>query len=344
MLKAAVIILNWNTRKYLEKFLWYVVENTSKDGVKIFVVDNGSDDDSVNYLETNYIDKIELIKLEKNYGFAEGYNKVIEDIQAEYLVLLNSDVEPSPNWIEPLIRLMDSDTLIGACMPKILSYDQRIFFEYAGAAGGFIDKYGYPFCRGRLFNSLENDYGQYDKVEEVFWASGACIMLRAPLYKLAGGLDNFFFLHMEEIDLCWRLKNRGYKIMCQPESVIYHLGGGTLPQGNSKKVFLNHRNNLFLLYKNLPLENRIKILSIRFLLDIIASFTYLFNGSFNSFFSVIKAHISFFYNKKRYNKFRSNEKKFIIKTTHREMYHRSIVFDYFIRRKYTFKSLRWLLN
>ena len=225
-----------------------------------------------------------------------------------------------------------------------MSYDQRMFFEYAGAAGGYIDKYGYPFCRGRLFNSVEADYGQYDKVTEVFWVSGACLMVRGPLFKIIGGLDSYYFAHMEEIDLCWRLKNRGYKIMCQPESVIFHIGGGTLPHGNAKKVFLNYRNNLFLLYKNLPDKGRIKILGIRIIFDIISSKTFLIKGSFRSYFSIMKAHFSFFRNLKRYNNFRKTEKKFITSVSHKEIYPGSIVYDYFIKKKYTFKSLRWILT
>lgn len=344
MLKLAIVILNWNTREYLEKFLSPVIQNSRMEGVKIYVADNGSSDDSVDYLEANYKDQIALIKFDRNYGFAGGYNRALEKIRAEYYLLLNSDVEPSPGWLKPLIELMDSDHLIAACVPKILSYENRVFFEYAGAAGGFIDKYGYPFCRGRLFDTLENDYGQYDKATEIFWASGACLMVRGALYKLAGGLDNYFFLHMEEIDLCWRLKNRGYKIMYQPGSTIYHMGGGTLPQGNPKKVFLNYRNNLFLLYKNLPAKGCFKIILTRMLLDDISSLRYLFKGSFRSFFSVKKAHFSFLWNMRRYNKFRSEEEKYIRNTTHREIYPGSIVYDYFIRKKYTFKSLRWLLK
>jgi len=234
MLKLAVVILNWNGRAFLERYLPSVIRYSKRNGVKVFVADNGSDDDSVAYLKIAF-PEAGIIQLDRNYGFAEGYNRALTQLEAEYFVLLNSDVEVTEGWLDPLIDVLDANPLIAACVPKILSDERRDLFEYAGAAGGFIDKYGYPFCQGRIFDSLETDYGQYDKSREIFWASGACMAVRGPLYKLAGGLDAEFFAHMEEIDLCWRLKNRGYQIVYVPESLVYHLGGGTLPQGNPKK-------------------------------------------------------------------------------------------------------------
>jgi len=344
MLKAAIVILNWNTRKHLERFVPAVIQHSDVEGVKIFVADNGSEDDSVQFLEENYPDKVGIIRLEKNYGYAEGYNRALHDLQSEYFILLNSDVEPSSNWLSPLFELMESDTMIAACMPKILSSEQREFFEYAGAAGGFIDKYGFPFCQGRMFNSLETDYGQYDKVKEIFWASGACMMVRGPLYKICGGLDQDFFAHMEEIDLCWRLKNRGYKIMFQPASTVYHLGGGTLPQDNPRKLFLNYRNNLYLLYKNLPEKKRCKIFLARLFLDKAATLRFFVSGKFGMGIAVIKAYYTFIMNFGKYKNFRKNEKRFITDPSHDEIYPGSIAIEFFLRKKYTFKSLRWLIH
>jgi GT2 family glycosyltransferase len=342
MIKVAVVILNWNTRELLEQFLPVVLRNTVIDGVRIYVADNGSTDDSVGLLEENFSDTIGLIRLDKNYGFAEGYNRALKLIEAEYFVLLNTDVEPSPGWLSPLIATMESDNLIAACMPKIRSFNQKDFFEYAGAAGGFIDQYGYPFCQGRVFNSVETDYGQYEKSREIFWATGACLMIRGPLFKIIGGLDSYFFAHMEEIDLCWRLKNRGYRVRYNPESVVYHVGGGTLSKGNHRKTYLNFRNNLLVLYKNLPEGYKGSVIIRRLFLDSIASLHFIFKGSFSDFIAVIKAHISFYLNFKKYRKFRMEEKRFITKTWHKEIYPGSMVVEYFIRKKYTFKALKWL--
>ena len=341
MLKVAVVILNWNTRELLERFLPLVLKTSSTEGIKVFVADNGSTDDSVEFLKKNYHREIGIILLDRNYGFAEGYNRALTEIEAEYFVLLNSDVEPSPGWLAPLIDIMEADQFTAACMPKIKAYDKQDFFEYAGAAGGFIDKYGFTFCRGRLFHSIETDYGQYDEPASIFWATGACVMIRGPLFKIMGGLDPYFFAHMEEVDLCWRLKNRGYKIKFTPYSVVYHIGGGTLPHGSPGKTYLNFRNNLFLLYKNLPENSLISIILQRIILDILAALQFLITGEFSSFMAVIKAHVSFIKHYGRYKKFRKDEKKFITRITHKEVYNRSIVIDFFIRKKITYKSLRW---
>jgi GT2 family glycosyltransferase len=341
MLKVAVVILNWNGRAFLQRFLPSVAEHSNHPGVKVFVADNGSNDDSLVYLKTEF-PGISIIALDRNYGFAEGYNRSLSQLEAEYFVLLNSDVEVSRGWLAPLVELLDKNPLVAACMPKIMSAERKDLFEYAGAAGGFIDRYGYPFCQGRIFDSLETDYGQYNKSRDIFWASGACMMVRGPLYKLAGGLDKDFFAHMEEIDLCWRLKNRGYRIMVEPQSLVFHLGGGTLPQGNPRKTYLNFRNNLFLLYKNLPEEKLGKILFTRLILDGLSSFRFLIKASFGDFFAIFRAHLSFYKGYSAYKKFRKEEKKFINRSDHREIYPGSIVKQYFIKKNYTFQSLRWI--
>ncbi|MCB8999366.1 MAG: glycosyltransferase family 2 protein [Bacteroidales bacterium] len=340
MVKVAVVILNWNGSGFLQRYLPSVVEFSRQKVVKIIVADNGSTDDSIAFLKFSF-PEVEIISLEKNYGFAEGYNRALASVEAEYFCLLNSDVEVSRGWLDPLIELLDNNSLVAACMPKIISDERRDLFEYAGAAGGFIDKYGYPFCQGRIFDSLESDYGQYNKARDIFWASGACLFIRGPLYKLAGGLDKDFFAHMEEIDLCWRLKNRGYRIMYEPASVVYHLGGGTLPQGNPRKTYLNFRNNLFLLYKNLPGDILFKTLFIRMFLDGLSSLRFLSKASFGDFFAVLRAHFSFYRSFARYKAFRKEEKKFISRQTHREIYPGSIVKEYFWKKKYRFESLRW---
>ncbi len=341
MLKAAIVILNWNTKDLLAKFLPSVLKNSEMKDVKVFVADNGSEDDSVEFLEKNYINEIGIIKFNRNHGFCIAYNLAFQEITAEYFVLLNSDAEPAPGWLVPLLETMETDPMIAACMPKIKSFHQPDFFEYAGGAGGFIDIYGYPFCQGRIFNSVETDYGQYDNAREIFWATGACMIIRSALYKIAGGLDPFFFAHMEEIDLCWRLKNRGYKIMVNPRSVVYHIGGGTLSQSNPKKTYLNYRNNLFLLYKNLPRDYVGSVLITRFLLDIVSFLQYLFKGAIKDALAVPGAHISFLGKFRKYSSFRNEEKHFVIKTSHKEIYPRSIVVAYFLRKKYTFRSLNW---
>ncbi|MFT6210319.1 MAG: GT2 family glycosyltransferase, partial [Bacteroidia bacterium] len=252
-MRIAVVILNWNGKSFLEKFLPSVISNSQ--GATIYVADNASSDRSLEFVEKNFPTVIRIDN-GNNFGFAGGYNKALEDLNEEFFVLLNSDVEITPNWLQPVIALFDSDQQVAAIQPKILSYHDKTSFEYAGAAGGFIDKNGYPFCRGRIFESLETDNGQYDAVQEVFWATGACMFVRSKVYRELGGLDDDFFAHMEEIDLCWRTKRAGHKIMVQPKSIVYHVGGGTLPKSNPFKTFLNFRNGLELLAKNLP-KNRL---------------------------------------------------------------------------------------
>ena len=340
MHKIAIVILNWNGKDFLKEYLPSVIEHSKLEGVKVIVADNGSTDDSVSFMKRRFPDT-QIILLDKNYGFAHGYNLALSKIEAEYFILLNSDVRVSEGWLTPLIRTMNSDNLIAACMPKIRDINHPDFFEHAGAAGGYIDKHGYIFCKGRIFDSIENDFGQYDNSSEIFWATGACLMVRGPLFKILGGFDTRFFAHMEEIDLCWRLKNRGYKIMIAPESVVYHVGGGTLPKENPQKTYLNFRNNLLLLLKNLHPDYIGSILITRIFMDFLSGFRFLFKGAFKDIFAIIKAHFSF-YNAIKYCKdFRRKEVRFILGYNHKQIYPNSIVADYYVRKKYTFNSLKW---
>lgn len=291
MNKVAVVILNWNGQKFLEQFLPSVVNHS--DNARIIVADNNSTDNSIPFLKEHY-PTVELIELDHNFGFAGGYNNALKQVDSEYYVLLNSDVEVSKNWLTPMIELLDSDQSIAACQPKIKDYNNKECFEYAGASGGFIDKYGYPFCRGRIFDSLEKDNNQYDNIEEIFWASGASLFIRAKDYNNIGGLDEFFFAHMEEIDLCWRLKNQGKKIMVCPSSTVYHVGGGTLNKVNPHKTFLNFRNSLLTLHKNAPQKERFSIIFIRLLLDGLAGLKFIISGKPSHTWAIIRAHFSFY--------------------------------------------------
>lgn len=288
----AIVILNFNGRRYLEQFLPFVTANTCP-GAQIIIADNGSTDDSVAFLNERY-PTIRVIRLDRNFGFAGGYNAALKMVEADYYVLLNSDVEVGQGWMEPIIRLMESDPTIGACQPKIRMYADRASFEYAGAAGGWLDCLGYPFARGRIFDVCEKDEGQYDQTEPVFWASGAALFIRSRLYHELGGLEGFFFAHQEEIDLCWRLQLAGYKVYCCPGSVVYHVGGGTLPKGNERKVFLNFRNNLIMMAKCLPAEEWIWKIPLRFLLDSVSAWKSLFAGEAIYFWAILEAHLAFF--------------------------------------------------
>lgn len=333
-MKVAVVILNYNGKKFLEQFLPNVISNCDPTWSEIVVADNASTDDSVAFMRERF-PQIRLIENGSNGGFATGYNLALRQIEAQYYVLLNSDIEVSPHWLDPVVALMDSDTRIAACQPKILSYYHREQFEYAGASGGFIDKYGYPFCRGRVFQHLENDEGQYDAPMEVFWATGACMFVRADLYHSIGGLDDSFFAHMEEIDLCWRLKNDGYKVYCCPSSKVYHIGGGTLPKNSPRKTYLNFRNNLSLLVKNLP-ERRVKrTILYRIVLDWVAAFKFLVEGCPKDFGMVFKAHWDFY---KRLKSLHTKRKE----VGHRQVscvYQRNIVFESVVRGKNRYSEL-----
>jgi GT2 family glycosyltransferase len=330
---VAVVILNYNGKAFLEKFLPKVIEH-SKDDAEIIVADNASTDGSLAMMAANF-PKIRVIKNPANKGFSNGYNLALKQVQAEYFVLLNSDIAVTPNWINPLIEFMESDKQIAACQPKILDFYNQSLFEYAGAGGGFIDKYGYPFCRGRLFQSLEADTGQYDNPIEVFWASGACMFVRSSLFVEYGGFDDDFFAHMEEIDFCWRLKNAGYKIMYVPFSKVYHIGGGTLPKKSSHKTYLNFRNNLSLLYKNLPDRLLLYVIIARLFLDIAASLKFLIEGGLPDFFAVLRAHLHFYKKIPHLRKKRNKFKRYQVSG----IYKKNIAVRYFLLRKRKFSQL-----
>ena len=292
-MKVAVVILNWNGEAMLRRFLPTVVRY-SCDEAEIWVADNASDDASVQLLREHF-PSVRLIQLDKNYGFAEGYNRALAQIEAEYYVLLNSDVEVTHHWLTPLVEYMDAYPDVAACQPKLLSEANRDYFEYAGASGGFIDRYGYPFCRGRIFNTVEEDNGQYDYIIDILWATGACMLIRSADYREAHGLDGRFFAHNEEIDLCWRLRQRGRRIVCIPESAVYHVGGGTLPKSNPMKTFLNFRNNLTMLYKNLPDGELKGVMRVRRVLDYVAALKMLVaDRSWADFKAVVKARRAFY--------------------------------------------------
>ena len=288
MIKTAVVILNWNGEAMLRQFLPSVIACSRLEGTEIYVADNASTDASCEVVEKEF-PSVHLIRLDKNYGFADGYNYALQKIDAEYAVLLNSDVEVTEGWLQPMVDYLDTHPETVACQPKIRAYRHRNLFEYAGASGGFIDRYGYPFCRGRVFESVEEDKGQHDEVIPVFWATGAALMIRLDVYRNVGGLDGRFFAHMEEIDLCWRLRSRGREIVCIPQSTVYHVGGATLKKENPRKTFLNFRNNLVMLYKNLSDEELNKVMRIRTCLDYVAAFTFLLKGQLDNARAVMRA-------------------------------------------------------
>lgn len=292
MNKVAVIILNWNGEKLLREFLPSVIETTDTSIADVIVADNGSTDSSVELLRKEF-PQVKLLEFSENYGFAEGYNRAIKETNYPYTVLLNSDVATTKGWINVLYDYMESNPNVGACQPKIRAYTNKTHFEYAGAAGGFIDRNGYPYCRGRIFDTVEEDKGQYDEVMPIFWATGAALMVRSQLYINAGGLDKDFFAHMEEIDLCWRILLTGSEIMAVPQSVVYHLGGGSLPASNPRKTYLNFRNNLLMLHKNLPDATRGKKLFVRRLLDTIAWAKFMVTFDLKNANAILKAHRDF---------------------------------------------------
>jgi len=338
----AVVILNWNGLGMMKRYLPSVIEHTcsfgndsTDDHAFVVVADNGSTDGSVKWLNEQYPD-VEVLEFPVNYGFTGGYNRAFARIDADYYVLLNSDIEVKEGWLDPLFEFMEETPEAGICQPKILSDSNRGFFEYAGACGGFIDRYGYPFCRGRILSNIEDDKGQYDTPMEVFWASGACLMIRSSLYHHIGGLDEFFFAHMEEIDLCWRAKLLGYQVWCIPSSEVYHLGGGTLPNNSPKKLFLNYRNNLLLLYKNLPDSIRSSRIFARMILDGISAVIYLLTGKLSYFKAVRNAH-------KEYRKMKRDMDRspFEEEKNNAGYYPKSIVLKFFLSRgKVRFSSLK----
>jgi len=339
-IKIAIVILNWNGEKLFPRFLPSVIKFSSSKNIEIIIADNRSTDNSVNYLKENF-PGLKIIELKENYGFAEGYNQALNKIAADIFVLINSDVEVTENWISPCIKLFETDKKVTAVQPKILSYNQRDSFEYAGAAGGFIDKYGYPFCRGRILNRIEEDSAQYNHNSDIFWASGACMFVKASAFKQAGGFDADFWAHMEEIDLCWRFKSRGFKIKYQPESVVYHLGGGTLSYGSPQKIYLNFRNNLYMLFKNLPKFQFKRIFFTRMILDGIAAVKFILGFNFKEFRAVLKAHSDFYRNIGPLLKKRREIQKNVIIKEHAEIYSKNIMWKFFIERKRKFSELNF---
>jgi len=287
----AIVILNWNGKNYLEQFLPGVLQ-TGYNNLSVVVADNGSTDASVDWLKQNF-PAVRIIRFTENHGFARGYNLALEQVNAEYYLLLNSDVQVTAHFLNPMITLLESNPQIAACQPKILSFNHPHYFEYAGAAGGWMDHLCYPFAKGRVFDFTETDEGQYDDASFIFWASGAALFIRSRVFHDAGGFDPYFFAHQEEIDLCWRIQLMGYKISSCPQSVVYHVGGGTLPKGNSLKTYLNFRNNHIMMYKNLYGWRRVYVIFFRALLDGISAFKALFSGDGGYFVAVLSAHLSF---------------------------------------------------
>jgi GT2 family glycosyltransferase len=339
MMKVSIVILNYNGQKLLAQFLPSVLAFSLQPNVEIIVADNGSTDDSIPLLE-RYYSTIHLIKLDKNYGFAGGYNLALKQVKSDYFLLLNSDVQVTENWLSPLINQMEEHPEIAACQPKILSLAQPTKFEHAGACGGFIDKYGYPFCRGRVFTTLEQDNGQYDTITDIFWASGACLFIRSSLFFEMEGFDDTFFAHMEEIDLCWRLKNRGYRIICVPQSTIYHVGGGSLDTKNVRKTYLNFRNNWLMLYKNMTDKELRPIYFFRFFFDYIAAFQMIVTLQRGHAYHVWKARHDFKKMRPQYATQRlDNQKKKTI-TAPTGILNRSLVLAYHLFRKKRFDQLK----
>ncbi|MFV0377081.1 MAG: glycosyltransferase family 2 protein [Mangrovibacterium sp.] len=336
--KIAIVILNWNGEKLLPVYLPSVIAHSRMEDVAIIVADNGSTDNSMRLLEDQF-PEVERLQLPENYGFALGYNQALKQINAQYYILLNSDVEVTANWLEPLIGIMDADKTVAAVQPKILSWQNKSEFEYAGAAGGFIDKYGFPFCRGRILNVVEKDEGQYNDEVNILWGSGACLAIRADLFHKAGGFDADFWAHMEEIDLCWRLKNLGYQICYTPFSQVYHLGGGSLPYNNPRKLFLNFRNSLFMLYKNLPAGSLFPVLSVRLILDGVAALKLLAEGNVSGLKSVFRAHIALY---RSLGSLKQKRKNLMLQAQprwHGEVLHQSLVWQFYVKRKHTFTQL-----
>lgn len=324
---VAVIILNWNGEALLQEFLPKVIATTNEKLADIIVADNGSTDNSVKLIESEF-PNVKLLKFTENHGFAEGYNQAISQTRYKYTILLNSDAASKEGWIEPIYEYMEAHPQTGACQPKLLSYTTPDEFEYAGASGGFIDKNGYPYCRGRLFSTVEKDNGQYDDICSIFWATGAALAVRSDLYLKVGGLDKLFFAHMEEIDLCWRILLAGYDIKVIPQSIVYHLGGGSLPASNPRKTYLNFRNNLLLLHKNLPDSTRSRKLFVRRLYDTIAWAKFVATLDFKNANAILKAHNDFRQMRKQYN----NHPNVDLLDSRNDT-HRNIILDYYLRGK-----------
>lgn len=329
------MILNWNGQNYLEKFLPSLLA-TAYDNKDIIVADNGSTDGSVSLLQQHF-PQIKLIRFNENNGFAKGYNIALQNIQADYYAIINSDIEVLPGWLTPIINLLEQDKLNAACQPKLLSYKHRNLFEYAGAAGGWLDSFGYPFARGRVFDICEEDKGQYDTTERVFWVTGAAMVIRSSVFNEMRGFDEYFFAHQEEIDLCWRMQLAGYKLYCCPSSIVYHVGGGTLPRGNSLKTYLNFRNNQIMLFKNLPWSQKWWKVPFRIFLDAVSALKGLFIGDGGYFLSILRAHFSFL----KWILFRQSKSVFPEKKDGKPagLYKGNIVWEHFVRGKKYFSQL-----
>lgn len=337
MKRVAVVILNWNGEKFLKQFMPLITQY-SEDMADVYVIDNASKDSSVHYLQSHF-PTVRIVQLSENYGFAGGYNHGLKEVPHEFFVLLNSDVEVTPHWIEPVIKYMESVPDMVACQPKILDFHRKEWFEYAGAAGGYIDKDAYAFCAGRIFYEFEKDLGQFEKNEEVFWASGASLFIRKSAWEEVGGLDEDFFAHMEEIDLCWRLKNRGYKIGACRESVVYHYGGGTLDRLSPFKTYLNFRNNLYMMVKNYRSGNLTMKLIRRMFLDGIAAIRFITEGRFHYFTAVLKAHYSFYVHLKLLHQKRLIEEAAMRNPNLVGLYQGSIIKHFFVFKKHQFHAL-----
>ncbi len=333
---VSVVILNWNGISLLQKFIPILIKYNSCN-YQIYVIDNGSTDESIDWLEKNYPNDIKLITLNENYGFSKGYNEGLKQINSDYYILLNSDVAVCDKWCEPLIDFLEKNKDYAALQPKILSFNNPEYFEYAGAAGGYMDKWGYPFCRGRIFNTIEKDTGQYDDITDIFWASGACFVVRSSIYNQLGGFDERFFAHMEEIDLCWRIQHLGYKLACVTQSKIYHLGGASLQYNDPRKLFLNIRNNYLMLYKNLPPYIFKKVYKVRHFIEYLMILFYLITGKFSNIKAISLAHKDFENLKNYYN-------PNINPHTTKFLYPRSILIDYFLRNKKKFSKLNFSMS
>jgi GT2 family glycosyltransferase len=329
-MKIAVVILNWNGTKLLEQFLPSIVNYSPE--ADIYVADNASTDDSVAFLKANF-PTVKIVENESNFGFAQGYNEALKHIDAEIYALVNSDIEVTENWLKPIIQTFENEPKTAIIQPKILDFKRKEYFEYAGAAGGFMDKYGYMFCRGRIFETLEKDNGQYDDNCEIFWASGACFFIRSSVYKELKGFDADFFAHQEEIDLCWRAFNKGHITKYNSKSVVYHVGGATLQQGNPMKTFLNFRNSLLMMVKNLPKNQLFTVFFVRLILDGIAGMQFLFQGKVKHLWAILKAHFAF------YSLYSKNYKKRASFQSEKYYKIKSIVYLYFIEKVKVFNNI-----
>jgi GT2 family glycosyltransferase len=339
MKKTVIVILNWNGIEYLKMFLGKVVDLSVNPETEVCVADNGSTDGSADWVAVNFKD-VRLIRFEKNWGFAEGYNMAFDQLEAEYYVLINSDIEVTEGWLNPLIRYLEVNPDSASCQPKILSWARKEYYEHAGAAGGFIDKFGYPFCRGRILNIAEKDEGQYDNQAEVFWSSGACMIIRSEAWKRCGGFDAAFFAHMEEIDLCWRLHKAGYRVGFTPESKVYHIGGGSLSYDSPFKIYLNFRNSLFMLYKNLEDSKLFYIILTRRLLDGMAAVMFLLTGRLSYFNSVVRAHIQYYKCKGDLKLKRQQVKELGDCGSEALILNKSVVLEFYIKGNKTYKRLK----